>query len=238
LFPKGRFPNPDFVPPDPAVARLTEICPENFGVPRSIHRIFIAGLCLLTGVAVSIHHAELAGLKVPAVKRSADSVISGQSQPATPAAPVYEPAAQRDYKKDYTAIVRKAAKRHRVDPRLIAAIIEIESGGNPRAVSFRGAKGLMQLMPAVCRKYSVSDPFNVEQNIHAGTAYFAYLLRVFRQNKEHALAAYNCGLKHVFDCDGVPPGQARQFVDRIFACYDGCELCESNPQKVNTRGSA
>ncbi|MEW5725326.1 MAG: transglycosylase SLT domain-containing protein [Thermodesulfobacteriota bacterium] len=87
---------------------------------------------------------------------------------------------------------------------LVRAIIATESGFNPRAVSPKGAKGLMQLMPGVCRQYGVEDPFDPEQNLRAGTAYFKLMLDRFR-DLNLALAAYNAGPGAVEKHGGVPP---------------------------------
>ena len=121
---------------------------------------------------------------------------------------------------DYSEIVKSVAIRHKVDPNLITTIIEIESKGNSRVVSPRGAKGLMQIMPLICKKYSVTDPFDMEQNIRAGTAHLAYLLQQLNGDVEQALAAYNCGLVRVIEYKGVPPfTETRNFVQRVVNHY-------------------
>jgi soluble lytic murein transglycosylase-like protein len=120
----------------------------------------------------------------------------------------------------YFKIVRDASMKHALDPKLIATIIFVESGGNHTAVSPRGAKGLMQLIPAVYRQYGVDDPFDIEQNIHVGTAYFAYLLDKFDGNLAHALAAYNCGPTRVVEHKGIPPiRETRDYVKRVLDFY-------------------
>ena len=107
--------------------------------------------------------------------------------------------------------------KHALDPKLIATIIFVESGGNHTAVSPRGAKGLMQLTPVVYRQYGVDDPFDIEQNIRVGTAYFAYLLDKFDGNLAHALAAYNCGPTRVMEHHGIPPiRETRDYVKRVW----------------------
>ena len=120
----------------------------------------------------------------------------------------------------YSGIVQRTARKHGLDPHLIAAIIEAESKGNAGAISPKGARGLMQLMPVICRQYGVLDPFDAEENIIAGTAHLAYLLKRLDGNIEHALAAYNCGLMSVLKCNGIPPvTETRDFIRRTLECH-------------------
>jgi soluble lytic murein transglycosylase-like protein len=90
-------------------------------------------------------------------------------------------------------IVVRAAGSNHLDPHLIEAVIAIESGHVARAVSPRGALGLMQLMPATARDYGVTDPFDAQQNVFAGARHLRRMLDQFGQNNESALAAYNAG---------------------------------------------
>jgi soluble lytic murein transglycosylase-like protein len=91
------------------------------------------------------------------------------------------------------AAVADHAARHALDPDLVRAVIRVESGWNPRAVSRKGAMGLMQLMPATAAEYGVADPFNPVDNIRAGVAYLRRLIDRFDGKTELALAAYNAG---------------------------------------------
>lgn len=90
-------------------------------------------------------------------------------------------------------LVHRAARDHSVDPALVHAVISVESGYRLRAVSPRGAMGLMQLMPATARDYGVTDPFDARQNIQAGVLHLRRLLDQFGQDRRLALAAYNAG---------------------------------------------
>ncbi len=89
--------------------------------------------------------------------------------------------------------VRQYAAHYRVSPELIAALIDVESRWNPRAVSDKGAMGLMQLMPATARRYGAFDPFDVEQNIAAGTRYVTALMWEFHGDLRLVAAAYYAG---------------------------------------------
>ena len=116
----------------------------------------------------------------------------------------------------YEDLIRQHAEQHGISADLVRAVIQAESGFNPRAVSSKGAKGLMQLMPATARDFGVLDPFHPGENIRAGVAYLARLLARFDQNVERALAAYNAGPERVERYNGVPPyRETRDYVKKI-----------------------
>src|SRR5208282_5214620 len=93
----------------------------------------------------------------------------------------------------YDSIIEKAAISASVEPNLLRAVIVVESGFNSRAVSKRGAVGLMQLMPATASRFGVSNLYDPRQNIHGGAQYLKFLINRFGQNVRLALAAYNAG---------------------------------------------
>jgi soluble lytic murein transglycosylase-like protein len=93
----------------------------------------------------------------------------------------------------YSPIIDKAARDHELDPRLLHAVIRVESAYDARAVSVKGARGLMQLIPDTARRYGVTDVFDPAENVHAGARHLKDLLATFNNNLELALAAYNAG---------------------------------------------
>jgi hypothetical protein len=108
-----------------------------------------------------------------------------------------------------------------LEPKLVQAVIQVESGYNPRALSNKGAMGLMQLMPGTARDLAVADPWDPGQNIRGGTSYLRRLLDQFDGNEDLALAAYNAGPNAVVRHGGIPPyRETRDYVDRIL------RLCE------------
>lgn len=120
----------------------------------------------------------------------------------------------------YHETIMHYARERGLPSSLLKAIIKTESNFHPRAVSPKGAKGLMQLMPGVCYKYGVSDPFDAEQNIRAGAAFFRDMLERFR-SLPLALAAYNAGPEAVEKHQGVPPyTETRLFIKMVYRNYN------------------
>ncbi|MDH4233313.1 MAG: lytic transglycosylase domain-containing protein [Nitrospirota bacterium] len=123
---------------------------------------------------------------------------------------------------DYNPYVQKAARKYEIEPELIHAVIRTESNGNHRAISKKGAMGLMQLMPSTASDLNVGNPFNPEENIDGGTKYLRFLLEKFNGNLTLALAAYNSGPKTVEKYGSVPPiSETRQYVNKVFSYYNG-----------------
>ncbi|MBI5641219.1 MAG: lytic transglycosylase domain-containing protein [Nitrospirae bacterium] len=123
---------------------------------------------------------------------------------------------------EYSGYVQKAASRYEIEPELINAIIKTESNGNHRAVSRKGAMGLMQLMPSTASDMNVGNPFNPQENIDGGTKYFKYLLEKFNGDTTLALAAYNAGPKTVEKYRAIPPiSETRDYVKKVYALYRG-----------------
>ena len=120
----------------------------------------------------------------------------------------------------YSQEIAEAAARYAVPERLIWAVIRVESGFDPRAVSSSGARGLMQLMPETAAILGVRDPFNPRENIHAGARHLRGLMERFRYDLPLALAAYNAGERPVTSYRGIPPyPETREYVARVLRYY-------------------
>jgi len=120
----------------------------------------------------------------------------------------------------FQPIVLKAAERYKVDPAMVMAIIMAESSYNPKAISKKGAEGLMQLMPTTARSLGVKDSFNPEHNINAGVRYFKKLLNQFDGDVKLALAAYNAGGRKVREYSGIPPFRAtKYYIKKVIKYY-------------------
>jgi len=117
---------------------------------------------------------------------------------------------------DIHEILSRAGTAHNVDEDLLASVVKAESGGNVRAVSRTGARGLMQLMPGTAHELGVEDSFQPEQNVRGGTAYLDALLTRYHDNMALALAAYNAGPLAVDRYHGIPPYRETQaYVARV-----------------------
>lgn len=121
----------------------------------------------------------------------------------------------------YHAIITQAGQRHGVESALIQAIIMAESSYNPRAVSNRGAAGLMQLMPTTALSMGIKDRFDPVHNIDGGVRYFKKMLVRFDGDTRLALAAYNAGARKVRRYNGIPPFKTtRTYIDKVFQYYE------------------
>jgi hypothetical protein len=119
-------------------------------------------------------------------------------------------------KEEMHEMLAHAGAAHRIDEDLLASVVRAESGGQVKAVSRTGAKGLMQLMPGTASAMGVDDAFKPEQNIAGGTAYLDALLTRYHDNLALALAAYNAGPGAVDKYHGVPPyRETREYVTRV-----------------------
>ena len=120
----------------------------------------------------------------------------------------------------YSEPIRLAARKFGVDPNLVRAVIAAESNFNPAAVSPKGARGLMQLMPSTASRFGVRNIFDPVENIFGGVRYLRYLLDLFGGDLVLALAAYNAGEKIVQDTGGVPRfRETENYVDRVMSGY-------------------
>ena len=145
----------------------------------------------------------------PAVPSTADTAATGSfvKPPAEPADPI-------------DRIVQEAAQRHKVDPALVKAVIATESGGNPQAVSHKGAVGLMQLIPDTAERFGVGNAFDPAQNVEGGTTYLKWLLDRYHGDLSKTLAAYNAGEGAVDQYRGIPRyRETQQYVRKVTQAY-------------------
>ncbi|HEX6101011.1 MAG TPA: lytic transglycosylase domain-containing protein [Thermoanaerobaculia bacterium] len=131
-------------------------------------------------------------------------------------------AKKHDRRSKYDPIIERYAEKYRIDATLVRAVIQVESDFNPACVSHKGARGLMQLMPATAKRFGVKKINDPEENIHGGVRYLAYLTQMFRDDLPRALAAYNAGENAVLRYGGIPPyDETQTYVKRAMTVYYG-----------------
>jgi hypothetical protein len=172
---------------------------------------------------IDLHADEIAGFEtvpdlpapVAAPERSAGAETAAQPAGAQ-THPLKAAPDGRLAPEDLHEMLSKAGQEHNVDVDLLASLVKAESGGNARAVSRTGARGLMQLMPGTAAGLGVEDSFQPEQNVRGGTAYLDALLTRYKDNLALALAAYNAGPAAVDKYHGIPPySETRAYVARV-----------------------
>ncbi len=149
-----------------------------------------------------------------------------------------EESMQRPTIAEIMAQIDEVAARHDVPARLVAAVIAVESEFNPRAVSRRGARGLMQLMPATAATLDVEDSFDTRKNIEGGVRHLRVLMDRYHNDLPLVLAAYNAGETAVINYRGVPPyRETRQYVVRVLRRFDR-EAARAAAQRIYGAGPA
>ena len=144
-------------------------------------------------------------MEVPAWRVSGWRTVERVAVQAEPPAAAAARAPWQELAGDFAELIERAAESHRVDPILLTAMARTESSFDPRAVSPKGAQGLMQLMPQTASRFGVTDAFDVEQNVDGGARYLSWLLERFSGQTELALAGYNAGEAAVERHSGIPP---------------------------------
>jgi hypothetical protein len=157
-----------------------------------------------------------AGQKADRIPKDKPETPSGQKRPAQYNSGVNANASE------YHNIIHEKASMYDLDPSLIKAVIKTESNWNSRAVSRKGAMGLMQLMPATAIEMNVQNPYDPEENIEGGIKYLRQLLGRFNGDLTLALAAYNAGPKTVEKFGYVPPiTETKHYVNKVLSLYNG-----------------
>lgn len=176
-----------------------------YAVLRNGQRLHITGYEHLA----TAYRLQMAGGLVDV---AAEDVVAFEPEDSFPAPP--PPAASLNV--PFGELIRAAASKHGVDQELIASVIAVESNFNPRAVSPKQARGLMQLLPETVARFAVTNVFDPAQNIDAGTRFLKQLLTRYDQDLALALAAYNAGPDRVEQYRGVPPfPETRMYLRRV-----------------------
>jgi soluble lytic murein transglycosylase-like protein len=159
---------------------------------------------------------------VPAQRQKVASKSSASAEPAKPAEPASAPSTRLTTPQEIDRIVQTTAEKHRVDPRLVRAVISTESNWNSTAISRKGAQGLMQLNPYTAQQLGVSDAFDPAQNVDGGVRYLGMMLDRYNGDVHMALAAYNAGPGAVDRSGGIPRiAETRNYVQKVTSAYVG-----------------
>lgn len=148
--------------------------------------------------------------------------VGGSRPKARRVTPRRQPLVSPQDREQFRSLAADYARSVSLEPELVWAVIQAESAFNPRALSSKGAMGLMQLMPATAASYSVDDPYDPSENMRAGTHYLRKMLDTFGGSVELALAAYNAGPQAVSRFQGIPPYRETQnYVQKVMRMYRG-----------------
>ncbi len=217
------------------MSRLVQVGLLGVLLAAQLHAAEMANLS--NGFSLRHDHHEVVGATTR-LYMSADAaagyvdVPTAEIESFEPAPPDLQDAAVPGPKpQDLKSIVSAASSQHQVDADFIASVIRAESGNNPRAVSPKGAQGLMQLMPGTAGKLGVTDSFDPAANVDGGVRYLRELLLLYNGDMIKALAAYNAGPQRVEQYKGVPPyRETHAYVARVIKDYNRKKLAERKQQ--------
>jgi Soluble lytic murein transglycosylase and related regulatory proteins (some contain LysM/invasin domains) len=165
-------------------------------------------------------------LPIDRVERIVDDEVVPEVAQAAPGEPKKKVFPQRSWRytessrplfsSKFDKLIDEASRKFDIDAALVSAVIKAESDYNPRTVSRKGARGLMQLMPATAERFGVTNSFDPVANIYGGTRYLRWLLETFEGDADLAVAAYNAGEGNVWKYEGVPPfRETVNYIQRI-----------------------
>jgi soluble lytic murein transglycosylase-like protein len=196
------------------VGRVSRIQGRDYLIERHLLGLGVLFVTVSAGYFLSGFSGSRA---LPAEARVVTQEARVEAAPAESVPAVSEPEGEVDL----DTHIKQVAARYDVPADLVAAVIEAESSRNPRAVSRRGARGLMQLMPKTAKRLGVDDPFDPRANIEAGVKHLRAMIDIFGNDLPRVLAAYNAGEVAVIKHRGVPPyRETRAYVKRIVKKLD------------------
>lgn len=202
---------------------------------------------LRSGFSISHHHHEQRGpntrLFLSAgedqyVDVPTENILSFEKDETPVSLPQQNPSFTGPPSPDLNEIVTKAARENQLDSDFVHAVIRAESNGNAKAVSQKGAQGLMQLMPETASKLGVKDAFDPTDNVSAGTRYLRELLARYNNDPLRALAAYNTGAGRVQQYHGVPPYRGtRAYIAAIIRDFNHRKMEQAQAAKLAKKSS-
>lgn len=204
-------------------------------------------------IAAILRKDQVGGYVLAAVTGEKGSTVPQPPPPIDSPTPNYSDSGTIDFPKgfdgatlEYMPIITKYTAQYNLDANLVAAVIQAESSGNPRDISYSGAMGLMQLMPENVQEYGVADPFDPEQNIRGGMAQLSDYIKMFGGDIPKGLAAYNVGPKFVRNGQWTSMSGATHYVDKVTTLWRALggsgslklPVSSSLPQPTSTASSS
>ncbi len=160
------------------------------------------------------------GSLLSTVETEATSILQSRNTVMTPVTPAPTKGETSGTGTNYDEIISQAATLYKLPEKLIKSVIKQESNFDPKAVSYAGASGLMQLMPATARSLGVDDSTDPEQNIMGGSKYLSQMMARYDGDIQLALAAYNAGTGNVDKYNGIPPfKETRNYVQSVYGTF-------------------
>ncbi|HEX6864690.1 MAG TPA: lytic transglycosylase domain-containing protein [Thermoanaerobaculia bacterium] len=213
---------------------------------KAAHTIPLQAVAVESPAPPAPHRPPMAPAEEPAPEKAPEKAPEvAKAEPAPPAVQKPKPQPRRpslDFDETlgvppapYGELIYEVAVRHAVNPHLVAAVIHVESSFNPRAISRKGACGLMQLLPETARRFGLKkkkEIFDPAKNLEAGVKYLKWLTRRFDGDVQRVLAAYNAGEGAVDRFGGIPPyRETRNYVQKIFGLlgFTGAAAEPANP---------
>jgi soluble lytic murein transglycosylase-like protein len=207
----------------PSMGAEVAVLKNGFAIRHERHEVIGATTRLFLSSSEHSGYVDIASESIGSFEPDETPVVAATAA-GTPA--IAQPVGNADY-------IKAASEKHRIDRALIESIIHAESAFNPKAVSRKGAKGLMQLMPSTAAELGVSDVFDPRTNVDAGTRYLQQLLIKYNNNLAKALAAYNAGPLWVEQYNGVPPfRETHNYVRRVITEFNRKKLAEPGAQTL------
>lgn len=205
------------IPIIPAPQPAATPAPEPAAEAKAVN-VSAAGVAPAQQPAVQAAQERVANSQKAGVTRASAQKVAPQAAPAQPAPAQLQAVAastQVAPTADLDQVIREASRKNRLDPDFVSSVIKAESNYRPTAVSKKGARGLMQLMPATATELGVADPFDPRANVEAGAAHLSALLEKYHDDPIKALAAY-AGAHRVKQYNGVPPyRETRAYISKI-----------------------
>ncbi len=209
-------------------APVDRVTPKKINRPAwSLNRLVASAVCLfILVVCATPIGGEIVNSTGPDGRRTFANTQSTAVSPTNPPSSLEPGTPARTRRKSQPPagigrLIDRIARKHGLDPELVKAVAKVESNYKPRAISHKGAQGIMQLLPATARRFGVADAFDPAQNIEGGVRYLRFLQDLFPDDLSLVLAAYNAGENAVRKYRGVPPyRETRNYVRRIRRLYD------------------